>query len=277
MPWFRVQPILGRSEVPKRSVISWNCQCESIGDIVNARVLHNIARILLSVFLQFSSIGIIEFEHKSTGILMPDTWQSGVQYSSAPERWPVRVRSTVLHSCYAPKNWCFWTVMLEKTLESPLDCKEIQPVHPKRNQSRIFIGGTDAEAEAPILWLSDIRNWLIGKDPDAGKDWRQEEKGDDSGWDGLASPTRWTWVWATSRSWWLTGKPGVLQSMGSQSLTRLSDWTELSWIDKSQAWHVNEAGSMEQFCFWWWSVSAAGRKVVSWARKTDFASMIKRP
>ena len=78
---------------------------------------------------------------------------------------------------WAPKNWCFWTVVLEKTLESPLDCKEIQPVHPKRNQSWIFIGRTDAEAEAPILWPPDEKNGLIGKDSDAEKDWRQEEKG----------------------------------------------------------------------------------------------------
>ena len=74
------------------------------------------------------------------------------------------------------KNWCFWTVVLEKTLESPLDCKEIQPVHPKRKQSWIFIGRTDAEAEAPILWPPDAKNWFIGKDSDARKDWRQEEK-----------------------------------------------------------------------------------------------------
>ena len=75
------------------------------------------------------------------------------------------------------KNWCFWTVVLEKTLESPLDCKEIQPVHSKENQSWIFIGRTDAEAETPILWPPDVKSWLIWKDPDAGKDWRQEEKG----------------------------------------------------------------------------------------------------
>ena len=75
------------------------------------------------------------------------------------------------------KNWCFWTEVLEKTLDSPLDCKEIQPVHPKGNQSWIFIGRTDAEVDAPILWPPDVKNWLIGKDPDAGKDWRQEEKG----------------------------------------------------------------------------------------------------
>ena len=76
-----------------------------------------------------------------------------------------------------PKNWCFWTVVLEKTLESPLDYKEIQPVHPKGNQSWTFIGKTDVEAETPILWLPDAKSWLIGKDSDAGKDWRQEEKG----------------------------------------------------------------------------------------------------
>ena len=78
---------------------------------------------------------------------------------------------------WALKNWCFWTVVLEKTVESPLDCKEIQPVHPKGDQSWIFIGKTDAEAETPILWPPDAKNWLTGKDPDAGKDWRREEKG----------------------------------------------------------------------------------------------------
>ena len=75
------------------------------------------------------------------------------------------------------KNWCFWTVVLEKTLESPLDCKEIKPINPEGNQSWLFIGGTDGEAEAPILWPPDAKNWLIRKDPDARQDWRQEEKG----------------------------------------------------------------------------------------------------
>ena len=77
---------------------------------------------------------------------------------------------------WAPKNWCFWTVVLKKTLEGPLDCKEIKAVNPKGNQSWIFIR-IDAEAETPILWLPDVKNWLIGKDPDSGKDWKQEEKG----------------------------------------------------------------------------------------------------
>ena len=77
---------------------------------------------------------------------------------------------------WLPKNWCFWTVVLEKTLEGPLDCKEIKIINPKGNQSWIFIGRTDAEAETPILWPPDVKNWLIRKDPDAGKDWRQEEK-----------------------------------------------------------------------------------------------------
>ena len=77
----------------------------------------------------------------------------------------------------APKNWCVWTVVLEKTLESPLDCKEIQPVHPKRDQSWVFIGRTDVEAETAVLWPLDAKSWLIWKAPDAGKDWGQEEKG----------------------------------------------------------------------------------------------------
>ena len=82
---------------------------------------------------------------------------------------------------WALKNWCFWTMMLEKTLESPLDCKEIQPAHPKGNQSWILIGRTDAEAETPILWPPDAKNWLIWKDLDAGKDWRWEERGTTDG------------------------------------------------------------------------------------------------
>ena len=79
--------------------------------------------------------------------------------------------------CWTSKNWCFWTVVLEKTLESPLDCKEIQPVHPKADQSWVFIGRTDPEAETPVFWPPHAKSWLIGKDPDAGKDWGQEEKG----------------------------------------------------------------------------------------------------
>ena len=82
---------------------------------------------------------------------------------------------------WAPKNWCFWTVVLEKTLESPFDCSEIQPVHPEGNQSWIFIGRTDAEVGTPILWLPDSKSWLIWKDLDAGKDWGQEEKGTTEG------------------------------------------------------------------------------------------------
>ena len=117
---------------------------------------------------------------------------------------------------WAPKNWCFWTVMLEKTLESPLNCKEIKPINSKGNQSWIFIGRTDTEAETPILWPPDAKNWLTGKDPEARKDWRQEEKWM-TGWDGwMASSTRWTWVWASFGSWGLTGKPDVLQSVGTQ-------------------------------------------------------------
>ena len=124
---------------------------------------------------------------------------------------------------------CFWTVVLEKTLESPLDCKEVQPVHPK-DQSWVFIGRTDAKAETPILWPSHVKTWLIGKD------WCWEGlgaggEGDGSGWDGwMASQNQWTWVWVNSRSWWWTGRPGVLRFMGLQRVGH--NWvTELNWTD----------------------------------------------
>ena len=129
---------------------------------------------------------------------------------------------------WAQKSWCFWTVVLKKTLESPLDCKEIQPVHPKGNQSWIFMGRTDAEAETPMLWPPDAKSWLIWRNPDAGKDWRWEEKGttEEDGW--MASLTQRTWIWVNSRSWWWTGSPGVLQSMGSQRVGHdWVSWTEL--------------------------------------------------
>ena len=108
-------------------------------------------------------------------------------------------------------------VVLEKTLESPLDCMEIKSVNPKGNQPWIFIGRTDGEAEAPILWPPDVKSWLIGKDPDAGKNWGQEKKGGNRGWDGwMVLLTQWTWVWASSGIEWRTGKPGMLQSMRLQ-------------------------------------------------------------
>ena len=91
----------------------------------------------------------------------------------------VKVHQTIRqpHKSWAPKNWCFWTVVLEKTLESPMDCKEIKPVNPEGNLSWIFIGRTDTEAEAPTLWPPDVKKWLTGTDPGAGKEWRREEKG----------------------------------------------------------------------------------------------------
>ena len=121
------------------------------------------------------------------------------------------------------KNWCFWTVVLEKTLESPLDCKEVQPVHPKQDQSWVLFGRTDTEAETPILghlmWRVDSleKTLMLG-----GTGGRRE--GDDRVWDGwMASLTRRTWVWVNSGSWWWTGRPGVLWFIGSQRVGH--DWT----------------------------------------------------
>ena len=137
---------------------------------------------------------------------------------------------------WVPKNWCFWAVMLEKTLRSPLDCKEIKPVNPKGNESWIFIGRTDVEAEAPILWPPDSKNWLVGKDPDAGEDWRWEEKGttedEIGGWYHWLSGREFeqTLGVAMDREAWHAAVHGV-----AKSRTRLSNWTELA----------------EQLCFLW--------------------------
>ena len=117
---------------------------------------------------------------------------------------------------WAPKNWCFETVVLEKTLESPLDYKEIQPVHLKGDQSWVFIGRTDAEAETPFLWPPHAKSWLTGKDPDAGRDWGQEEKrttDEVAGWHHRLDGHEFEW----GNLWW-TGRPGVLWFMGSQRL-----------------------------------------------------------
>ena len=127
----------------------------------------------------------------------------------------------------ALKNWCFWIVVLEKTLESPLDCKEIQPVHPKGNQSWMFVGRTDGEADTAYLatWCKELthlkRPWCwerltLGGERD-GREW--------DGW--MASPSQWTWVWVNSGRWWWTGRPGMLQSMGLQRVGDSTEW--LSW------------------------------------------------
>ena len=131
---------------------------------------------------------------------------------------------------WVQKNWCFWTVVLEKILKSPLDCKEIQPVQPKGNQSWIFTGRSDVEAETPILWPPDAEMTYL-KSLWCWKRLKAGEEGDNRGWDAwIVSPTQWTWVWVNFGSWWWTGRPGMLQFIGSQRVGH--DWaTELNW------WH----------------------------------------
>ena len=131
-----------------------------------------------------------------------------------------------------PKNWCFWTVVLEKTLESPLDCKEIQPVRFKGDQSWVFIGRTVAKAETPILWLSHAKSWLIGKDSDAGRDWgRRRRRRQRVRWlDGITDSVHVSLSElqevVMDREAWYTAIPGVAKSQ-----TRLSNWNELNWTE----------------------------------------------
>ena len=135
-----------------------------------------------------------------------------------------------LKEIWVPKNWCLWTVVLEKTLESPMDCKEIQPVHPKGNQSWVFTGRTYAEAETPVLCPPDVKNCLIWKEPDDGEDWRWEEKGmtEDEmvGWHHWLNGHELSKLQelVMDKEAWRAIVHGV-----TKSRTQLSDWTELSW------------------------------------------------
>ena len=131
---------------------------------------------------------------------------------------------------WVPKNWYFWTVVLEKTLESPLHCQEIQSVHSKGDQPWVFFGRNDAKDETPLLWPPHVKrtHW---KTLWCWKGLRAGGEGDDRGWDGwMASLTRWTWVWVNSRSWWWTGRSGVVRFMGSQIVGH--NWvTKLNWTE----------------------------------------------
>ena len=144
------------------------------------------------------------------------------------------------------KNWCFWTVVLEKTLKSLLDCKEIKQVKPKGNQSWIFIGRCDAEAEAPLLWSPDAKNWLIVKTV-CWKRLKAGGEGDDRGWDGwVASLIRWRWVWVNSRSWWWTGSLSCCDSWGCKEMdtTQCLHYVQMWELDHKKGWVP------KNWCFW---------------------------
>ena len=161
-------------------ITSWQIDGETVADFIlggskitaDGDCSHEIKRRLL---LGRKVMANLESILKSRDITLPTKFclvKAMVFSSSHVWVWELDYKQS-----WAPKNWCFWTVVLEKTLESPLDCKEIQPVHPKGDRPWVFIGRTEAEAETPILWPPDVKSWLIWKDLDAGNDWRQEEKG----------------------------------------------------------------------------------------------------
>ena len=165
-------------------IISWQIDGETVEIIrdfilggskntANGDCSHKIKRCLV---LWRKAMANLDNILKSRDIIFPQGPSSQSYVFSSSHVWTWELEYKYKES-WALKNWYFWTVVLEKTLESPLDCREIKAVHPKGNQSWIFIGRTDAETDTPILWLPDVKKWLIGKDSDAGKDWRQEEKG----------------------------------------------------------------------------------------------------
>ena len=150
--------------------------------------------------------------------------------------------SQTVKKSWVLKNWCFWTVVLEKTLESPLDCKEVQPVHPKGEQSWVFIGRNDADAETPVLWPPQAKSWLIGKDSDAGRDWGQKEKGITE--DAMAGWHH--WLDGRESEW----TPGVGDGQGGlvccnswgrreSNMTEQMNWTELNWSIQAEAMMIN--------------------------------------
>ena len=157
---------------------------------------------------------------------------------------------------WAQNNWCFWTVVLEKTLESPLDCKEIQPVQPKGDQSWVFTGGTDIEAETPILWLPDAKSWLIWKDPDAGKDWGQVEK--EMTQDEMAGWHHWHYEHGFGWTLGVGDGQGGLAPCGSwdckeSDMTERLNWTKLNprlvwfstlpWMNKLNYWEFGSSSA----------------------------------
>ena len=159
--------------------------------------------------------------------------------------FPVVMWELDCEESWALKNWCFWTVVLKKTLESPLDCKEIQPVHSKGGQSWVFNGRTDAEAETPILWCEELTHL---KRPWCWERLKVGGEGDNRWWDDwVVLPIQWTWVWVNSGSWWWTGRPGMLQSKGLQTVGHC--WTSgLNW--KSSRSPGISVGYF--YKTWWW-------------------------
>ena len=178
---------------------------------------------------------------------------------------------------WVPKNWCFWTVVLKKTLDSPLDCKNIQPVHPKGDHSWVFIGRTDIEAETPILWPPDGKSWFIWKNPDAGKDWRLEEKGmtEDEivGWHHWLNRREFEW---TPRVGDGQGGLACCSPWGRKMLdmTEQLNWTELNWYRSKRSfphfkWFVWNSILLIFFFFVIWKIPEIEKEKVKWKKRSS--------
>ena len=189
-------------------ITSWQIDGETVADFIfgdskitaDGDCSHEIKRRLLLGRKVMTNLDNIL---KAETLLCQDPSSQGYGFSSGQiGMWELDCKES-----WVLKNWCFWTVVLEKALESSLDFKEIQPVHSKGDQFWVFFGRTDAKAETPTLWPHQVKSWFIGNNSDPGRDLGQE-KGTTE--DEMASPTRWTWVWVNSWCWWWTGRPGLL-------------------------------------------------------------------